>query len=373
MEKDNKYKLSEVAIRLVDMPPLMSDIPMNSPEAAVKVLAELLKNYDREVVCVINLQSDLKPINMNIVSMGALNESVLHPREVLKSAILSNAAQIMLVHNHPSGSLVASKADIAITDRMRQVCELMGISLVDHIIVSKGNRYFSFREKEVLSMPYTKYASSLDEFSLTGKSVAEDGVVKEASAKYRHTKVDPKEQMKDIMEKLEQGVKDVFESNHYKAFLATMSKFHNYSLNNTILIAMQRPDATLVAGFNTWKNQHQRSVKKGEKGIKIIAPAPFKIEKEQDQVDVKSGKPIVDKDGEVKKETVEISMTAFKTTTVFDISQTEGKELPSLGVNELVGNVNEYHDLLEALKETCPVPITFGSIPGDHKGKRLVS
>ena len=203
MEKDNKYQLSEVAIRLVDMPPLMSDVPMNSPEAAVKVLAELLKNYDREVVCVINLQSDLKPINMNIVSMGALNESVLHPREVLKSAILSNAAQIMLVHNHPSGSLVASKADIAITDRMRQVCELMGISLVDHIIVSKGKRYFSFREKEVLSMPYTNYASSLSEFILTGKIVAEEVVVKHELAQKRLTNVEPNEMTKYITAQLE--------------------------------------------------------------------------------------------------------------------------------------------------------------------------
>ena len=137
-EKEKTYRLNQVAIRMVEMPPLLSEIPIDGPEAAVKVMADLLKDYDREVVAIVNMQSDGRPINMNIVSMGALDQSIAHPREILKSTILSNAASIMLVHNHPSNKLTPSADDIATTARIKQLCDLVGVRFTDHIIVGPG-------------------------------------------------------------------------------------------------------------------------------------------------------------------------------------------------------------------------------------------
>ena len=140
-EETRVYRLNQVAIRMVEMPPLLSETPLDGPEAAVKVMADMLKDYDREVVAIVNLQSDGRPINMNVVSMGALDQSIAHPREILKSTILSNAASIMLVHNHPSGRLVPSTDDIALTGRLKQLSDLMGVKFLDHVIVGPGKEY----------------------------------------------------------------------------------------------------------------------------------------------------------------------------------------------------------------------------------------
>ena len=137
-----------------------------------------------------------------------------------------------------------------------------------------------------------------------------------------------KQKVKEITEKLEQGIKELFESEKYKSYLNTMSKFHNYSFNNTVLIAMQKPDATLVAGFNSWKKNFKRHVKKGEKGIKILAPTPYKIKQEQEKTDPKTKEILLDKDGNPIMEEVEITIPAFRAVSVFDVAQTEGKELP---------------------------------------------
>lgn len=134
-------KLNQVAIRMIEQPPLLSKEPMDSPEAAIRVMQEFLSEMDRELFCIVNLQSDLKPINMNIVSVGALNQSLTHPREVFKSAILSNAAGILMIHNHPSGNLAPSKEDIYITDRLRQAGELLGIQLLWQKQIASGSRY----------------------------------------------------------------------------------------------------------------------------------------------------------------------------------------------------------------------------------------
>ena len=147
-----------------------------------------------------------------------------------------------------------------------------------------------------------------------------------------------------------------------------MSKFHHYSLNNTILIAMQRPDATSVAGYQSWKRNFGRQVRKGEKGIKIIAPSPYKIKAEQEKKDPATGKPILDANGQPVKETVEIERPAFRVATVFDVSQTDGKELLTLGVDELSGQVKDFDLFFEALKRTSPVSIAFEEITGGAKG-----
>ena len=177
-----------------------------------------------------------------------------------------------------------------------------------------------------------------------------------------------KQKVQEITEKLEQGIKELFESEKYKTYLNTMSKFHNYSFNNTMLIAMQKPDATLVAGFKAWQKNFDRHVKKGEKGIRILAPAPYKIKEEQEKLDPVTGEIMLDKNGMPITEEVEIKIPAFRVVPVFDVSQTDGKELPDIGVNELSGSVEDYEDFMQALTEVSPVPITYEDIEGDAKG-----
>lgn len=466
---------------MVEMPPLLSDVPMDGPEAAVKVMADMLKDYDREVVAIVNLQTDGKPINMNVVSMGALDQSIAHPREILKSTILSNASAIMLVHNHPSNKLQPSMDDIATTARVKQLCDLIGVKFLDHIIVGPGRDYYSFHQKQQIPLSSLKLTNNLEDIELEGFRVAENTAVKEekktvtltvaecsefhnmgefhenitsvAEAVAKFKEIPPErmhgipaigirvadlknpedsvemdvligkridldmlryvpdiaenwqaqqmiaalihdmpeaqiegeipeniqkkidwiesrdkraDELHQITDKLEKGVKDVFQSDKYKQFLNVMAKFPRYSVNNTMLIMMQRPDAQLCQSFTGWK-QMGRYVKKGEKGISILAPAPYKIEREQTKLDEK-GRPVFDADGEPVKEKVEVTIRAFKVVKTFDLSQTDGKELPTIGPSELVGNIEGYPKLLQALQEISPVPVSFELIDGDAKG-----
>lgn len=480
-EKTNMYRLNQVAIRMVEMPPLLSDVPMDGPEAAVKVMADMLEDYDREVVAIVNLQTDGKPINMNVVSMGALDQSIAHPREILKSTILSNASAIMLVHNHPSNKLQPSMDDIATTARVKQLCDLIGVKFLDHIIVGPGRDYYSFHQKQQIPLSSLKLTNNLEDIELEGFRVTENTAVKEekktvtltvaecsefhnmgefhenitsvAEAVAKFKEIPPErmhgipaigirvadlknpedsvemdvligkridldmlryvpdiaenwqaqqmiaalihdmpeaqiegeipeniqkkidwiesrdkraDELHQITDKLEKGVKDVFQSDKYKQFLNVMAKFPRYSVNNTMLIMMQRPDAQLCQSFTGWK-QMGRYVKKGEKGISILAPAPYKIEREQTKLDEK-GRPVFDADGEPVKEKVEVTIRAFKVVKTFDLSQTDGKELPTIGPSELVGNIEGYPKLLQALQEISPVPVSFELIDGDAKG-----
>lgn len=476
------FHLDKVAIRMVKEPPLFSEVPINSPQAAVKMMADTLKDYDREVFAIINFRPDLKPINVNFVSMGALDQSLVHPREAIKSMVLSNAASVMMVHNHTTGAVFPSKDDVAVTDRMAQLCSMLGIKLLDHVIVGPGNDYYSFQEKGILPVPNLKYETNIEQLEFGGMKVAETatmekqsvkevsfvvaecsefhnmgelhenvGTVKEAIALFEQippermhgipaigirvtdtdnpelfTEIDivrgktidvdmlsyvpeiannkaaqfaiaemihampeaeiigvlpeeiqkkvgviesrekQAEQLKEITDKLEQGVSDVFSSDNYKQFLDTMAKFPRYSVNNNILIMMQKPDAQMCQSFTGWKEMG-RFVKKGEKGIKILAPAPYTIQREQTKLDDR-GNPMLDKDGEPIMESVEIKVNAYKVVSTFDVSQTEGKELPTLGVDELTGGVDGYGIFMEALKEVCPVPMTFENIEGGAKG-----
>ena len=146
---EKKYKLDQVAIRMVREKPLYSTEPVNTPEKAVKLLADAVRDYDREVVCVINFNSAMQPINMNICSMGAIDRAIVCPREVLKSSILSNASSCMLLHLHPSGDCHPSEQDVYITDRMQEVYKLMDIKLLDHIIIG-GDSFYSFTENRIM-------------------------------------------------------------------------------------------------------------------------------------------------------------------------------------------------------------------------------
>ena len=173
------------------------------------------------------------------------------------------------------------------------------------------------------------------------------------------------ERMKEITDRLETGIQELFEIERYKAYLTSMAKFHSYSFNNTLLIAMQ--GGQLVAGYNKWRDDFHRNVKKGEKAIKILAPAPFKAKKEVQKLDAQ-GRPVMGKDGKPVTEVQEIQVPAFKIVSVFDVSQTEGEPLPSIGVEELTGSVERYGEFFKALEQTSPVPIGFEDIPGGSHG-----
>lgn len=176
------------------------------------------------------------------------------------------------------------------------------------------------------------------------------------------------QQVREITEKLEQGIKELFESEKFKDYLTTMSKFYHYSFNNTLLIAMQKPDATYVAGYTSWKKNFDRHVMKGETGIKIIAPAPKTVSEEREKLDPDTQKPILGEDGKPVMEVVERKYPNFTVVSVFDVSQTEGRELPDIIVDELTGSVENYTAFFEALKQESPVPIAFEDIPSGAKG-----
>lgn len=177
-----------------------------------------------------------------------------------------------------------------------------------------------------------------------------------------------REQLKEITERLEQGISEVFESEKYQEYLNTMSKFYNYSFNNTMLISMQKPDATLIAGYNAWQSKFKRHVRRGEKGIRIIAPAPVVKKEELEKLDPVTLESMIDEHGNPVMEEVEIRVPNFKVISVFDISQTEGKELPELGADELSGEVENYEIFMQALDEVSPVPIGYEEIPDGAKG-----
>lgn len=370
LSDDEAFKLDTVSVRLVKTrESITSEEPLSSPDAVVKALAKEMSDYDREVIGVINFNAKMQPINVNFVSAGTLNYSVAHPREILKSAILSNASSMMMIHNHPSQDTTPSEEDVMITDRMSQLCGFAGIPLVDHIIVGgDGKEYFSFAEKKAMPVADAHYEKNY--MNIHFPQVAERRnyvTVSENKTAYKSAK-STQNKMNEIPQMLEEGVHKVFESDNYKNYLNIMSKFHNYSINNTLLIARQNPDATLVAGFKSWEKNFGRHVKKGEKGIKILAPSPYKKKVLVELVDPVSREIMLDINGNPVKEETEVNMTAYRIVSVFDVSQTEGNPLPQIGVAELTGNVDEYELFVEALKQSTSVPISFENISGVAKG-----
>lgn len=177
-----------------------------------------------------------------------------------------------------------------------------------------------------------------------------------------------KQRVQELTDKLEQRLQDLFNSDSYCNYLSTMSKFHNYSFNNTLLIAMQKPDATLVAGYKAWQKNFERHVNKGEKAIRILAPAPYKIKEERDKIDPVTQELLLDKDGNPQKEEVEITIPAFRAVSVFDVAQTDGKPIPELAAKELLSDVEGYQDMIRAVEDISPVPIELEEIAGDSKG-----
>lgn len=375
---ENQYSIKDYQLRQVDVRLKLSEgaayysqTPLSNPSDAVAVMRDVLKELDREWVCVVNMDNHLKPINFNVVSIGSINSSVAPIQNIFKSAILSNSNNLILLHSHPSGDVTPSQEDITLTKRLSEASKLMELNLLDHVIVGGGNgRLYSFREE----MPdMFRQGDDIDLDYIHAMERNSDPSFAENRTSYKTRGYDPKEaaekrkaEMKQITEKLEKGVEELFASDKYQKFLDTMAKFPRYSINNNLLILMQKPDATLVQSYTGWK-QMGRYVKKGEKGIRILAPTPFKIDREQNKLDEK-GQTILDKDGEPVKETVQISMTGFKPVSTFDLSQTEGEPIPSLGVSELTGSVEGYASLIDAIQKASPAPIEFKDTGSAAKG-----
>lgn len=509
---DKELKRVEVRLKLTEGNGLYSSESIDRAETAVRVMAEAMAGLDREEVCVVNMDGKGHPINFNVVSIGSLNGSIIPMGNVFKTAILSNAASIILMHNHPSSDVSMSRQDENVTRQLMYAGQIMGITVLDHIIVggmtgecyslrthypelfepdyyekrlqsvhdagaawlenevrenrllyqegqqvqygiyqitkgSPGEEYLFLgtefiREHglEVSGQDYSLIYSGIAEpgetldslyekFNLfrpedfTGHSLSVSDVIvwndgKEKKAYYvdsygfkelpdfvrqreqeippddlveegtfletgkqpeqEENKVSEKdkkskkktraEAVKEITEKLEHGLEKLFDSEKFREYLDTMSKFYRYSFNNSLLIAMQKPDATLVASYRSWQKNFNRNVNKGEKRIRILAPTPYKIKEEREVINPLSGLPLLDEKGDVQTEEVEVSLTGFKVAYVFDVSQTSGEPLPEIGAEELLQSVDDYQIFMEALRNVAPVPLERQEVDGEAKG-----
>lgn len=350
MAEDNteKYSFPEAYVQLCERTMLYSEQPLNTPQKAIDMMRNVLSRMDREYLCVVNLDTQLRPINYNIVSIGGLDGALAPMSNIFKTAVLSNAASIILTHNHPSGNVTPSEQDIQVTRKVEEASRLMDIQLLDHVIVAgRTGEMYSFREHGRI-----KGMRGMD-------TLGESGLGEKAES-YHYEK---KDQLREITKKLEEGVRNLQSSEAYRHYLDVMSRFHHYSMSNCMLIAMQRPDASHVAGYTAWQSKFQRHVKRGEQGIKIIAPAPYSVPKERLKTDPRTGKIVVDQNGKPETEVVDVMVQNFKVTTVFDVKQTEGKELPEL-VHDLTEKVQNYPQFMSALQKFSPVPMEFSEMPG---------
>lgn len=532
-----ELKRVEVRLKLTEENGLYSNEPIDRAETAVRVMAEAMAGLDREEVCVVNMDGKGHPINFNVVSIGSLNGSIIPMGNVFKTAILSNAASILLMHNHPSSDVSMSRQDENVTKQLMYAGQIMGIDVLDHIIVSGmtgecyslrthypelfepgfyeqrlqsvhdagaawlenevrenrllyqdgqqvqygiyqimegspgeeylflGTEFIREHGLEVSGQDYSLIYSGMAEpgetldslyekFNLfrpedfTGHSLSVSDVIvwndgKEKKAYYvdsygfkelpnfvrqREQEIPPDdlveegtfseienrseqeivlgslgeentiaeignqsaqkekaenktlanaakpkkktraEAVKEITEKLEHGLEELFNSEKFMEYLNTMSKFYRYSFNNSLLIAMQKPDATLVASYRSWQKNFNRNVNKGEKGIRILAPAPYKIKEEREVINPLSGLPLLDEKGDVQTEEVEVSLTGFKVAYVFDVSQTSGEPLPEIRAEELLQSVDDYQIFMEALRNVAPVPLEMQEVDGGAKG-----
>ena len=409
MTETKQYKLREVRIRLEKGRSLFSDQPMSNPEAALDVMRRELSGYDREVLCVVNLNSRLQPINFHVVSVGDLSQSIAFIPNIMKSGILSNAQSFMMLHNHPSGDVTPSQEDTLLTRRVLEAGKILGIGCVDHIIVGGGNGlYFSMREQGTLDFTDQTISMAAEDILRVGeKTEIRSGgrehmaerdqreQMEQAAAgepvqsgqnasgeraragsgeRSRQESERPaypsrREQLKEITDRLEAGVKEYMTNDvQFRKVLEAMSKFHHYSANNVLLIAMQMPEATRVASYTTWKTKFNRQVMRGQKGLSIIAPAPVKERREREVIDSRTGSPVLGTDGKPKTEEVEVTIPRFKVEKVFDLSQTTGDPLPELDVAELTGDAEHYQMFMDALTAISPVPIRFADIDTGAKG-----
>ena len=336
-----ELKQVQVRLRLSEAGSLYSSKEITNDVRAAEVMSDVLAQMDREYICVVNLDTKNRPINYNIVSIGDINTAIVPIQNIFKSTILSNSARIMLMHNHPSGDLTPSIQDMNLTKRVYQIGNLMNLPLVDHVIVAGGS-----------GQTYSLLENYPELFRMSEAVTQEimQGIVQEETAVYggqRSGKVSSagkgepdgihqyktkedrqKEALDDVSKQVEEGIRKVFSNDNYRDYLKVVSRFHTYSFNNTVLIAAQKPDATLCAGFNAWKFKYGRHVKKGEKGIRIISPVKIKETVQEEKTDPDTGQPVFNEDGQLAATPKVVWKQRFRASTVFDIGQTEGNPVP---------------------------------------------
>ena len=336
-----ELKQVQVRLRLSEAGSLYSSKEITNDVRAAEVMSDVLAQMDREYICVVNLDTKNRPINYNIVSIGDINTAIVPIQNIFKSTILSNSARIMLMHNHPSGDLTPSMQDMNLTKRVYQIGNLMNLPLVDHVIVAGGSgQTYSllenypelFRMSEAVTQEImqgiVQEETAVYGGQRSGKVSSAGKDEPDGTHQYKTKEDRQKEALDDVSKQIEEGIRKVFSNDNYRDYLKVVSRFHTYSFNNTVLIAAQKPDATLCAGFNAWKFKYGRHVKKGEKGIRIISPVKIKETVQEEKTDPDTGQPVFNEDGQLAATPKVVWKQRFRASTVFDIGQTEGNPVP---------------------------------------------
>ena len=336
-----ELKQVQVRLRLSEAGSIYSSKEITNDVRAAEVMSDVLAQMDREYICVVNLDTKNRPINYNIVSIGDINTAIVPIQNIFKSTILSNSARIMLMHNHPSGDLTPSMQDMNLTKRIYQIGNLMNLPLVDHVIVAGGSgQTYSllenypelFRMSEAVTQEImqgiVQEETAVYGGQRSGKVSSAGKDAPNGTHQYKTKEDRQKEALDDVSKQVEEGIRKVFNNDNYRDYLKVVSRFHTYSFNNTVLIAAQKPDATLCAGFNAWKFKYGRHVKKGEKGIRIISPVKVKETVQEEKTDPNTGQPVFNEDGQLAATPKVVWKQRFRASTVFDIGQTEGNPVP---------------------------------------------
>ncbi len=393
-----ELKQVQVRLRLSEAGSIYSSKEITSHVRAAEVMADVLAQMDREYVCVVNLDIKNRPINFNIVSIGDIETAIAPPQNIFKSAILSNSARIMLMHSHPSGDLSPSMEDMALTKRVYQIGTMMNIPLVDHVIVAGGTgRTYSllenhpelFRMSEAVTQEILrgvvqeeKAVYGAQRFGKTASAGKEelDGT-NQHNLQYKTKEDRQKEALDDVSKQVDEGIRKAFTNDNYRDFLKVVSRFHTYSFNNTVLIAAQKPEATMCAGFNAWKFKYGRHVKKGEKGIRIITPVKVKETVQEEKTDPNTGQPVYGENGQLATSPKVVWKQRFRASTVFDLGQTEGDPMPEnlqTGFRQLISTQEGFHAVMAGLEDISHLPVSFAEMPEgtasfyDVAGKEIV-
>ena len=393
-----ELKQVQVRLRLSEAGSIYSSKEITSHVRAAEVMADVLAQMDREYVCVVNLDIKNRPINFNIVSIGDIETAIAPPQNIFKSAILSNSARIMLMHSHPSGDLSPSMEDMSLTKRVYQIGTMMNIPLVDHVIVAGGtgktyslleNHPELFRMSEAVTQEVLR-GTVQEEKAVYGAqrsrqaaSVRKDGPdgTHQHNLQYKTKEDRQKEALDDVSKQVEEGIRKAFTNDNYRGFLKVVSRFHTYSFNNTVLIAAQKPEATMCAGFNAWKFKHGRHVKKGEKGIRIITPVKVKETIREEKADPNTSQPVFGEDGQLATSQKVVWKQRFRASTVFDLGQTEGSPMPEnlqTGFQQLISTQEGFNAAMAGLEDISHLHIRSAETPEgtdsyyDAAGKEIV-
>ena len=375
-----ELKQVQVRLRLSEAGSLYSSKEITSDVRAAEVMSDVLAQMDREYVCVVNLDTKNRPINFNVVGIGDISTAMAPLQNIFKSGILSNSARIMLMHNHPSGDLIPSMEDLSLTKRVYQTGTLMNIPLVDHVIVAGGtgqtyslleNHPELFRMSEAVTQEIMQgiVQEEKAEYGIQGSGKVTSTGKDASDGAFRHkTKEErQKEALDDVSKQIEEGIRKAFSNDNYRDYLNVVSRFHTYSFNNTVLIAAQKPDATLCAGFNAWKFKYGRHVKKGEKGFRIITPVKVKEIIQEEKTDPNTGQPVFGEDGQLVTSPKTVWKQRFQASTVFDLGQTEGDPMPEntlAGLRKLINTQEGFDAFLAGLGDISHLPVRFEEMPG---------